>query len=79
MHPPARPTWRDRLGWCGLALVPAALLTAFTTHVATDIASAPLLWVLPLALYLADLRARLPGPPADPDAGCCCPAAAWLA
>jgi SAM-dependent methyltransferase len=35
-----------------LALVPAALLTAFTTHVATDVASAPLIWVLPLALYL---------------------------
>jgi hypothetical protein len=48
-----RPTWRNRLAWCGLAMVPAALLTAFTTHVATDIASAPLLWVLPLALYLA--------------------------
>jgi hypothetical protein len=48
----AAPTWGDRLGWIGLALVPAALLTAFTTHVTTDIASAPLLWVLPLALYL---------------------------
>jgi len=46
------PSWWDRLGWIGLALVPAALLTAFTTHVTTDIASAPLLWVLPLALYL---------------------------
>jgi hypothetical protein len=46
------PTWWDRLGWIGLALVPAALLTAFTTHVTTDIASAPLLWVLPLSLYL---------------------------
>src|SRR6185295_12558380 len=46
------PTWGDRLGWVGLALVPAALLTAFTTHVTTDIASAPLLWVLPLSLYL---------------------------
>jgi len=45
-------TWRNRLGWIGLAMVPAALLTAFTTHIATDIASAPLLWVLPLALYL---------------------------
>ncbi len=32
--------------------MPAALLTAFTTHVTTDIASAPLLWVLPLSLYL---------------------------
>jgi hypothetical protein len=47
-----RPSWRDRLGWCGLAMVPAALLTAFTTHIATDVASAPLLWVLPLAIYL---------------------------
>ena len=46
------PSWLRRLGWVGLALVPAALLTAFTTHVTTDIASAPLLWVLPLALYL---------------------------
>jgi hypothetical protein len=47
-----RPSWPDRLGWVGLALVPSALLTAFTTHVTTDVASAPLLWVLPLSLYL---------------------------
>ena len=33
-------------------MVPSALLTAFTTHVATDVASAPLIWVIPLALYL---------------------------
>ena len=46
------PDWRQRAGWVGLALVPSALLTAFTTHVTTDVASAPLLWVLPLALYL---------------------------
>jgi SAM-dependent methyltransferase len=58
--------WRDRFGWCGLALVPAALLTAFTTHLATDIASAPLLWVVPLALYLSTFvlafQERLPLP-----------------
>ena len=47
-----RRRWTDRLGWVGLALVPAALLTAFTTHVTTDVASAPLLWVLPLSIYL---------------------------
>jgi hypothetical protein len=41
------------LKWAGLAAVPSALLTAFTTHVATDVASAPLIWVIPLALYLA--------------------------
>jgi hypothetical protein len=46
------PQWTDRMGWIGLALVPSALLTAFTTHVTTDVASAPLLWVLPLSLYL---------------------------
>lgn len=46
------PSWPRRLGWVGLALVPSALLTAFTTHISTDVASAPLLWVLPLALYL---------------------------
>ncbi len=46
------PTWSQRAGWVGLALVPSALLTAFTSHVTTDIASAPLLWVVPLSLYL---------------------------
>lgn len=46
------PTWANRAQWVGLALVPAALLTAFTAHIATDVASAPLIWVVPLALYL---------------------------
>jgi hypothetical protein len=51
--PDARaPTWSERMAWVGLALIPSALLTAFTTHVTTDVASAPLLWVLPLSLYL---------------------------
>jgi hypothetical protein len=60
------PTWRDRVGWCGLAMVPAALLTAFTTHITTDVASAPLLWVIPLSIYLATFvlafQTRLPLP-----------------
>jgi hypothetical protein len=46
------PSLSQRLKWIGLAMIPSALLTAFTTHVTTDVASAPLLWVLPLALYL---------------------------
>lgn len=53
VHCGARPTWGKRASWTGLALVPSALLTALTTHIATDIASAPLIWVIPLALYLA--------------------------
>lgn len=62
------PDWRARAGWLGLAFVPSALLTAFTTHVATDVASAPLIWVIPLALYLATFvvvfreRALIPRP-----------------
>lgn len=47
------PDWRARASWVGLAFVPSGLLTAFTAHVATDVASAPLIWVIPLSLYLA--------------------------
>lgn len=50
--PAPAPTWPQKLAWVGLAAVPSGLLTAFTTHVSTDIASAPLIWVIPLALYL---------------------------
>ena len=35
-----------------LAAVPAGLLIAVTAHLSTDVAAAPLLWVIPLALYL---------------------------
>ncbi len=48
----AAPTLGKRLSWIGLAFVPAALMTAFTVQTTTDVASAPLLWVIPLALYL---------------------------
>ncbi len=43
--------------WIGLALVPSALLLGATQHLATDVGSAPLLWVVPLALYLITLMA----------------------
>jgi hypothetical protein len=48
----ASPSWRDRLIWCALAAVPSGLLLAVTAHISTDVAAVPLLWVLPLALYL---------------------------
>jgi hypothetical protein len=53
-EPPAdgAPSWGRRLRWLLLALVPSSLLLGVTTHIATDIASVPLLWVVPLALYL---------------------------
>jgi hypothetical protein len=42
----------DRLRWVGYAFVPSALLLAVTAHITTDLAAAPLFWVVPLALYL---------------------------
>ena len=35
-----------------LAAIPSGLLIAVTAHISTDVAAAPLLWVLPLSLYL---------------------------
>src|SRR6185295_3762209 len=47
------PSWRDGLIWIALSAVPSAFLLAVTSHISTDVAASPLLWVLPLALYLA--------------------------
>src|SRR5262245_18359670 len=52
-EPQARLAWDARLAVISLAFVPSGLLVAYTTYLTTDLASAPLLWVLPLALYLA--------------------------
>lgn len=46
------PRWAQRLTWIGLAAIPSSLMLGVTTHLTTDVASAPFLWVLPLALYL---------------------------
>ena len=46
------PAARQRLGWLAYSAVPSALLLGVTGHITTDIASAPLLWVVPLVLYL---------------------------
>ena len=41
-----------RIRWLALAFAPSSLLLAVTSHITTDLASAPLLWVVPLTLYL---------------------------
>lgn len=46
------PGLRRRLWWALLAFVPSSLMLGVTTHLTTDIAAVPLLWVLPLATYL---------------------------
>jgi spermidine synthase len=46
------PTRREWLRWMLLAFVPSGLMLSTTTHLTTDIVAMPLLWVLPLGLYL---------------------------
>lgn len=40
------------LRWLGWACVPSVMLLAITQHITLDIAPMPLLWLLPLSLYL---------------------------
>jgi len=44
--------WRRRVRWVFYAFVPSTMLLGVTSHLSMDIASFPLLWVLPLAVYL---------------------------
>lgn len=39
--------------WTLLAFLPSTLMLAVTAHLSTDVAPIPLLWVVPLAIYLA--------------------------
>jgi hypothetical protein len=43
---------RTRLRWIFLAFVPSSFFLALTTYVTTDVAAVPLLWIVPLVLYL---------------------------
>ena len=47
-----KPTLGRRARWIVLSFAPSSLLLGVTTYVTTDLASVPLLWVLPLSLYL---------------------------
>jgi hypothetical protein len=45
-------SWRRRARWILLAFVPSSLMLGVTNFLSTDIAAVPLLWVVPLSLYL---------------------------
>lgn len=49
---PGAVSWRARLLWVALAAAPSSLMLGVTQHISSDIAAVPLLWVIPLALYL---------------------------
>ncbi len=52
-HLPAdAPSLARRVHWLVLALIPSSLLLGVTSYVSTDIAAVPLVWVIPLAIYL---------------------------
>jgi SAM-dependent methyltransferase len=79
-----RARWIERLRWTFLALVPSALLLGVTRYVTTDVAPVPLLWVIPLALYLLTFvaafaeRARVPAAVLEPLSAALLPLLALL-
>ncbi len=51
---PAPPvTWNQRLTWLVLAFIPSSLMLGVTTFITSDVATVPLLWIAPLAMYVA--------------------------
>ena len=52
LHVSPRAGSRRVAHWIALALVPSGLMLATSTYITTDIVAMPLLWVIPLGLYL---------------------------
>jgi hypothetical protein len=46
------PRFARHLLWCGLAATGSVLLLSVTNHITQNIAAVPLLWIVPLTLYL---------------------------
>jgi hypothetical protein len=44
--------WTRRLYWIILAAVPSGLMLSTTSHLTTDLMAMPLIWVIPLGIYL---------------------------
>lgn len=53
--PAARPSPGDVLHWLSLAACGSGLLMALTNAITMDVASVPLLWIAPLAVYLVTI------------------------
>ncbi len=45
-------SWKRRMRWMFYAFVPSTMLLGVTSHISMDVASFPMLWVLPLAVYI---------------------------
>jgi hypothetical protein len=55
--------WAQRLHWVALAAVPSSLMRGVTLVLSTDLPPVPLLWVIPLALYLLSFILTFAGLP----------------
>ncbi len=60
--PSSPPTPRTRALWLILALVPSSLTLGVTQFLSTDVAAVPLVWVVPLAIYLLTFILAFSGP-----------------
>jgi hypothetical protein len=49
---PAKVATADVAKWVFLAFVPSSLMLAITTKISTDLGSLPLIWVVPLSIYI---------------------------
>lgn len=47
-----KPSFRRRARWVLLAFVPSSLMLGVTAYLSSEVAVVPLLWIVPLALYL---------------------------
>ncbi len=45
-------TMLRRLKWIALAAVPSSMMLGITTHITTDLSPVPMIWLIPLTLYL---------------------------
>ena len=48
----AGPSWSRLAQWVAISAIPSGLMLSTTLHLTTDIVAMPLLWVVPLGLYL---------------------------
>jgi len=65
--PIARPTSQQKTQWVLLSFLPSSLLLGVTTYLTTDLAPLPLLWAIPLAIYLLTFIFTFATPPILPE------------
>ncbi len=51
-EPPKPISWNQRSRWIFYAAVPSSLLLGATSYISSNIAPVPLIWIVPLAIYL---------------------------